>query len=140
MARKTFKELIQRAKQRDSYWIAKAIHDFTEDLYQLMDSRAVSKTELAKKIGSSPAYITKVLRGDTNFTIESMVRLVRALDGQLRIHVGKQEDHVRWFDVIQAPRVPAEKPEGFKPVSRQSLTITALLQASIDDHANTFAA
>lgn len=101
MSKKTFKALIGRAKERDAYWAAKATLDFTEDLVRLMEQREISKAALAKRIKSSPAYVTKALRGDTNFTIETMVRLVRAVDGQLCIHVGRREDHVRWFDVVQ---------------------------------------
>jgi len=119
MAEKSFKSLVNRARQRDSYWVGKAIQDFTDDLYALMESRGVSKAELAKRLGSSPAYVTKVLRGNTNFTIESMVRLVRALDGQLCIHVGRREDQVRWFDVVGqrgADFTPARQ-QGFRLIS-----------------------
>lgn len=99
-SKSSFKKLIEEAKQHDSYWAGKTIQDFTEDLYRLMEERGVTKSELARLLDSSPAYITKVLRGDTNFTIDSMVRLVRALDGQLCIHVTKSENKVRWFDVV----------------------------------------
>jgi predicted transcriptional regulator len=102
MAKKTFKTLIAKARERDTYWAAKVALDFTEDLVRLMEQRNVSNAALAKKIDSSSAYITKVLRGDTNFTIETMVRLVRALDGQLCVHVGRKEDQVRWIDVVHA--------------------------------------
>ncbi len=101
MAKRNFQALIEKAKKRDSYWIGKVIQDFTEDLYRLMEQRDISKTELARRIGSSPAYVTKVLRGDTNFTVETMVRLSRAVGGELCVHVGQQEGSVRWFDVIQ---------------------------------------
>lgn len=118
MAEKTFKGLIDRAKRRDSYWVGKAISDFTDDLYSLMETRGVNKAELARRIGSSPAYITKVLRGNNNFTIESMVRLVRALDGQLCIHVGRAEDQVRWFDVVAKRGHHAAAPQaGFRRIS-----------------------
>lgn len=102
MTKKTFKSLIEKARRRDAYHAAKVTLDFTEDLVRLMEQREVSNAGLAKKIGSSPAYVTKVLRGDTNFTIETMVRLARALDGQICVHVGRKEDHVRWIDVVQA--------------------------------------
>lgn len=97
----SFKALIEQAKQRDSYWAGKAKLGFTEDLVALMAARGVSKIELARRIGSSPAYVTKVLRGDTNFTIDSMVHLVRALDGQLSVRVARREDRVRWFAVLE---------------------------------------
>lgn len=117
MAEKSFKGLIKQAKQRDSYWVGKAIQDFTDDLYALMENRGVSKAELAKRLGSSPAYVTKVLRGNTNFTIESMVRLVRALDGQLCIHVGRREDQVRWFDIV------GQRPPGFSPAQQHGFRL-----------------
>lgn len=96
----SFKSLIDQAKKRDSYWVGKAIHDFTEELVALMELRGVTKAELARRMNSSPAYVTKVLRGDTNFTIESMVRMVRALDGDFSLHVTRREDNVRWYAAI----------------------------------------
>jgi transcriptional regulator with XRE-family HTH domain len=40
---------------------------------------------LAEKIGSSPAYVTKILRGETNFTLDSMVKIATALGCELTI-------------------------------------------------------
>lgn len=98
--KRSFKSLIDQAKKRDSYWVGKAIHDFTEELVALMELRGVNKAELARRIDTSPAYVTKVLRGDTNFTIESMVRMVRSLDGDFSLHITRKEDNVRWYAAI----------------------------------------
>lgn len=87
MAKRSFRALLAAAKQRDSLHSAKAIQDFTEDLYRLMEEQNVNKAELARRIGKSRAYVTKVLRGNSNFTVESMVCLARALEGQLCIHI-----------------------------------------------------
>ena len=101
MSKTSFKRLFADARQRDSYWIAKAIEDFTEDLFRLMEQQGVSKAELARRIDSSPAYVTKVLRGNTNFTIESMVRLVRALDGKVCVHAAPDHQHTHWIDSVR---------------------------------------
>lgn len=87
MANKNFKDLISKAKQRDSCWVAKAIQDFTEDLFRLMEERGVNKVELARRVAASPAYITRVLRGNTNLTLETMVRLTQAVEGKLCVHI-----------------------------------------------------
>ena len=132
--KRSFKGLIERAKQSDDYWVGKAIHDFTEDLYALMEARAISKAELAKLIGSTPAYVTKVLRGNTNFTIGSMVRIVRALDGQLCIHVGRREDDVRWFDIVGRPAAPLKaRSEGFELISKSYVRGKAPLEVDVDE-------
>lgn len=105
MAGKTFKALIKDAGRRDAYHVELAILQFTSDLYQLMKKRELNKAELARVLGTSPAYITKVFRGDANFTIESMVKLTSALNGQIHLHVAPREHEVRWLDVrVVAPR------------------------------------
>lgn len=128
MVKQAFRSLLEKAKQRDAYWVGKSIQDFTEDLWRLMEDRGINKAELARRIGKTPAYVTKVFRGNSNFTIESMVKLAHALDGQLCIHVGRKDSQVRWFDVISRPPVQAKQPaqDWFKPVAAAVYEIEAL--------------
>lgn len=99
MPEKSFKALLEDARSRDAFHVEKAILQFTSDLHQLMKNRGFNKADLARTLGTSPAYLTKVFRGDANFTIESMVKLSRALTGQLHLHVAPQEAEVRWVAV-----------------------------------------
>ena len=64
-----------------------------------MDQLNMSKADLAKKISSSPAYITKVLRGDSNLTIESLVKLSDAIDADLEINIRPRASKVH-FDTF----------------------------------------
>ena len=75
------------AQARDShaYRAEGASIRFTEDLVAFMKTRGLTRTALAEKIGSSPAYVTKILRGETNFTLDSMVKIATALDCELTI-------------------------------------------------------
>ncbi|MCY1368603.1 hypothetical protein D9M69_555980 [compost metagenome] len=63
-----------------------------------MKIKGISNSNLAEKLDTSAAYITKALRGDTNFTIDSMVKLTSALGAKLHIHVADPEASVRWFE------------------------------------------
>ena len=87
MKKKSFKELFDQAKGRDTYWVASLILDFTEGLHKIMESNGVSRSELARRLGVSPAYVTKVLRGNVNFTLDSMVRLARAAGGEVSLQI-----------------------------------------------------
>lgn len=105
MIEKTFKALFEDARRRDTFHVEEAILQFTSDLHELMKNRGLNKAELARILGKSPAYLTKVFRGDANFTIESMVRLSRALNGQVHLHVAPVEAEVHWIDVpVLAPK------------------------------------
>jgi transcriptional regulator with XRE-family HTH domain len=83
----SFSNLFREAQRHDDYWVADAIHTFTEDLCRLVEENGISRAELARRLGTSKAYITKVFKGDVNFTIETMVKLTRAAEGRLGIHV-----------------------------------------------------
>lgn len=85
MAARRYDALVAEARSHLDYWTAGAEIDFTEELYRVMDEQQVSRAELARRIGTSQAYITKVLRGDANFTVTTMTKLARALGMQVRI-------------------------------------------------------
>lgn len=55
MAEKSFSKLFNEARDRDSYWTEKAKLQFAEELYELMDRRGVTRSELAALIGASTA-------------------------------------------------------------------------------------
>jgi len=95
MKKKSFKELIDEAKGRDTYWATSMILDFTEGLHKIMEANGVTRSDLARRLGVSPAYITKVLRGNVNFTVDSMVRLARAAGGEVSIHIAPRNKRER---------------------------------------------
>lgn len=70
----------QEAKQSASYLATEISDTFVDDVVQIMKRENISKSELAKRSGVSKAYISKILSGYTNFTIESIAKLAQALD------------------------------------------------------------
>ena len=75
----------ETARATHAYRAEDASIRFTEDLVACMKARGLTRTALAGKIGSSPAYVTKILRGDTNFTLDSMVKIANALNCEFSI-------------------------------------------------------
>jgi len=61
MKQKSFKELFDQARERDTYWITSLILDFTKGLHKMMEANGVSRSELAQRLGVNPAYITKYM-------------------------------------------------------------------------------
>lgn len=100
MAGKTFAEMFRDAMQTDEFWAEKAILEFTTGIYAEMKRQGKSYSDLARILNTSPAYITKVFRSNANFTIQSMVKLSRALNCKLHIHVAPKNTHVSWLNVV----------------------------------------
>jgi transcriptional regulator with XRE-family HTH domain len=121
MKKKSLDALFESVKTKDTYWTSKAILEFTSDLYQLMKQRGNTKADVARSLKTSQAYITKVFKGDVNFTIDSMVRLTRALGGKVHIHVVADNVDVRWFDVIKGEKKTAAswKPNEFEKITSE---------------------
>jgi transcriptional regulator with XRE-family HTH domain len=86
-----FSKLLTEAERDDEYWVEAAKIDFAVELNRAREAAEISKSELARRLGTSKAYITKVLRGDTNFTIETMVRVARAVGAFLHLHVDENQ-------------------------------------------------
>jgi transcriptional regulator with XRE-family HTH domain len=98
---------LDRFRDTLDYELANVEMDFTDSLEALMQRRGINKSELARRIETSPAYITKILRGSTNFTLETMVKLVRALEGELHVRACAKEDNAHWFHAIRSDGVKA---------------------------------
>lgn len=80
----------RKADRPLSYWTTVARLTFEDDFHRLLDEAGISQKELADRTGTSPAYISKVLKGEAgNFQIETMAKLARAVDGIVQIHVVK---------------------------------------------------
>lgn len=99
MAR-SFKRLIDNRKKTTSYKVERIKLSIALAINRLILSSGISKKDLAEKIEVSPAYISKALKGDVNFTIETLVKLTDGLDSNIHINFTHKDNSFRWFEII----------------------------------------
>lgn len=99
---RTFADLFRKAEQSEGYWAKRTVFGFTNDLARVMAAKGLTRADLARLIGSSQAYITKVFNHDANFTVRTMAKLAHALDSEVRIHIAPKGSRTVWFDEISA--------------------------------------
>lgn len=63
------------------------IIEFTEKVVAAMQERDMSRVELAQRLGVSKAFVTKLLNGNPNLTIRTMVSLAAALGCELLLDI-----------------------------------------------------
>lgn len=93
-------------KQEDTYWVEELKLNFSTQIEQRRQSQNLSYSDLAKKLGTSAAYISKIFRGDANLTIESMVKLSRATGGRVSLNILDEKITVNpsyWFAQTTRP-------------------------------------
>jgi transcriptional regulator with XRE-family HTH domain len=61
--------------------------DFAALIDRAIQEKGMTRKEVAARMKTSPAWVTKVLRGDVNLTIESMDKLCSAVGKELRIQI-----------------------------------------------------
>ncbi|SOD15991.1 helix-turn-helix domain-containing protein [Nitrosomonas ureae] len=82
---KILRSRLEQLKETDEYWISSLKLDFALAIEEKRRETGKSYTELARSLKTSNAYISKVFSGDANFTIDSMVRIARALNCNLNV-------------------------------------------------------
>lgn len=74
-----FSSLIQKAKESNGYWESRIRHKIALALLGQMKDLNLTQADLAKQSGVSAAYISRVLSGNENMSIKTIVKLTRAI-------------------------------------------------------------
>lgn len=72
-------------KNDPEYLLEKLKIKIMEDFLEVMERKNVSRSELAKRLGCSNAYITKLLQGTQNLTLQKLVEIALVLDCDLSV-------------------------------------------------------
>src|SRR5882724_4662264 len=75
-----FQELVTKIKEMDAYDLEVARDEVSNQIDLMMKKERVSKAELARRLGKSRAYVTKILQGNTNFTLDTLVKIAKVLE------------------------------------------------------------
>ena len=110
-----FRRFVQEAQSSVNYWVDVPITEFAEDVWRLMEEQKVSRAELARRLGTSRAYVTKLLGGNANFTLQTMTKVAMALGAQVHVHVADRDALTRWID-----EMPAQKEQAAAPATARS--------------------
>ncbi len=75
-----FQKELQTSRKHLAYYEEGLRVETAARILDAMENRSVSRSELARRLNVSPAYITKILRGNANLSLESLAKLAFALD------------------------------------------------------------
>jgi plasmid maintenance system antidote protein VapI len=89
-------QTVEDLVRTDELAIERAKISVAETIFCAMRQREVSKAELARRMGKSRAHVTQILRGDANFTLDSLVRISTALDSRLEMHLLPNRLSAHW--------------------------------------------
>lgn len=86
--RGVLKKLLKNQEFRRGYEQELEKLGLVDALIALRERQDLTQEELARRLGVSQPFIAKLERAEThNFTLDTLIRIVRALNGELAIHV-----------------------------------------------------
>ena len=86
------KKYYQKHKNDPEFITSGIVIEILDNLYKRMEEKRINKAELAKRLGKSKAYVTKLLQGDyNNLTIKTLVELALAIN----------ESPQKFFDLVR---------------------------------------
>lgn len=110
-----YRKKLKKLEQSDSYWAHNINELFVSELERILSSRDINKSQFAKLAGVSASYITRIMNGNANLSMESMAKLARSIGGVVHVHVAPRGVAVDWHDHYeisisgQAPFAPEVK-------------------------------
>lgn len=105
MTKQSLQSFMKQADNAGLLAVEGAKLDFALGLARLLERASLSRSDLATQLGVSLPMVTKILRGDTNLTIETMVKATRAAQGKLHINLAAEGSQCRWFEVLNNERL-----------------------------------
>lgn len=66
-------------RQENEFWLTYSRH-ITLQVLRRMDEQSVTQVELARRMGCTQQYVSNLLKGSSNMTLETIARLENALD------------------------------------------------------------
>jgi len=99
---KWFRDKLESFKEDFEFRLEKLILELTEKIAERMKQKKINRTNLAALLQVSRPAVTKILDGNSNFTLRTLLSLADALDLDLKIDF-KEKDAVErsifvtWF-------------------------------------------
>ena len=91
----------------------------TERICELMDKHGISRAELARRLGKSRAYVTRVLNGQPNMTLKTLTQIAVALGEGIDLFIPSSVREDRAQAAHKAVR-RAKRPRRSKPAVTSS--------------------
>jgi len=88
MRKKTWlQEKVNEFADDPAYLTERHLLKFTEDIISKMKEQNIPRNDLAQRMGVSKAMVTKLLRGNPNMTLKTMVTISQAINCELEVDI-----------------------------------------------------
>lgn len=73
------------------------VNDVSDQIAAYMDAKSITRTVLAERMGTSRAFVTKVLAGNANMTLKTFAKVLFHLEARPEVKIVSKNDQFQWF-------------------------------------------
>jgi transcriptional regulator with XRE-family HTH domain len=109
---KWFRGLLEEYKDDVEFITEGIVLELNEKIISTMEDLKISRTELARKLGVTKAFVTKLLNGNHNLTIKTIVSIAKALESELILdlcHKGFEQKRIIYYKSTRPQELNAYK-------------------------------
>ncbi len=121
-----YREILREAERDSEYWHAVPATEFASEVARRMNEQKVSRAELARRLGTTRANVTKLLRGDARLKLQTMAKVAMALNAAVHVHVADRYAVTRWIDVFSSGESVIPAASGSAPIRTPAENQTAV--------------
>jgi len=92
-----FKKKIEYFAEDFEFRLETLILNITEKICERMQQKKINRTRLAEKLKVSAPAVTKILNGNSNFTLKTLLSVADALDLELKIDFVDRSTISKWI-------------------------------------------
>jgi transcriptional regulator with XRE-family HTH domain len=103
---KWFNDKLSALKDDADFRLETIILDLTEQISERLKEKGMTRAKLAEDLGVTPAAVTKLLNGNPNFTLKTLLKVADALKLEFNVSFGAQKKFSKLALVFPFPAVP----------------------------------
>ena len=88
---KWFGDLLESYKDDFEFRLETLVFELTEQISKKLKEEKISRKQFAEKLNVSPAAVSKILNGNPNFTLSTLLAMADALKMELSIELKRKE-------------------------------------------------
>lgn len=112
----TAADFIKNLKSSEVFHVEAAKLEFALELKRVMERENITRTDLAERLKVSKPMVSKLLRGDANLTIETMVKCCRSVGGSLFIRIVREGCSAKLFELAKTTAPKQKAPNAVRAI------------------------
>ncbi len=131
-AHEWFSQRLEEYRDDPEFILEELILDVTEQICAAMEGQDISRSELAQRLGVSRAYITKLLNGQGNMTLRTLVAVGHALGVEVNVSMSSMRSQRFQIATTRATRHYAHQDRDVWDAARSRDLIQQLSEDALD--------